>query len=1330
MIGHEKYSFRRVAAKASASLLAIIALFASSVGASSQTAPHYVVSSQRLLDTNIAGTVGNYAVNSRGDFFVMDGGSQYNSGFKVQHLLEFPANGGSPIVLFTDSSANGPNGVAVDPFDNLFLTENQGPAGANGYDSGIYQFPNTNGIYPGPTVYSAGTLTSCNPFIPAVAATATTAATPAVQANTNVCTVGAFQGTAFYYWQPLGIAADGQGNIYFYSNYDNTYGSTAKGIYACGPLCVQQGIGGQGTQLTPTPGNPGAVASSITSIAADYAGDVFYTDLKNVWELPISGRAAVQSTHQMSNVFDGTYTNPFGVQFDASGNMYVSDATGIWQVPSVETTGGAPCKGGADACMLVPASKFKLIPLPGLEPANQAPCYTNNVYGSVAADTKGNLVYSYSCPNYNQRYLYKSSLFSGQFPSAAVASAAGTPLTFTIQFDSATTLSSITAMQGSLPSTEFTLSPGTCAVGTAFAADSSCSFTVTFSPTGVGTRKGAVVITDSTGAITTTALSGIGTGTAITVDPGTPNLVSSSFKQSTGLAVDSSSNVFVADTKANTVTEYPAGGGAPVSIGTGLSAPTGVAVDGAGNVLIVNQGTGSTAATGAGSVVEVPNIKGVLTSASQSTIISGLNAPTDIVVDPAGNVYVSETGSNQVLQYSSAIRSGQTAASVVVGSGFNAPTGLALDSLGNVYVADTGNNKVVQVVDGKLSDVGNGLTAPTGVVVDPSGSVIIADGSGRLIRVPNETGQSAVGLNQADQQVLNSPLVYPYSVRLDTLGNLYVSDNVANAVYMLARAAGTVDFGDWNVNTVSDPQTLVVSNSGTDQVTLGNPLFAPVPAATGFTVTEGSNSQACGGGVFGSGFNCQIIASFAPTAAGATTYPLALAAPNVVNPVPTVNLKGNGVQLGSATIVVSQLQPVGAIAYGQTIQFQATITQSGSSPAPTGTVVFSFDGQDYRPSPVTAGVAVFQFPLVNAGHHTISAHYLGDANYPELQSTVVPVDISLSASTNTLVIVADSATPLSSAQTSTVTMTDTILPANPGLLQGTVTFFNMATSPATALSVVTLGAPDPKTGAYTATFAFNSVTGLRNGVYEIAAVFSGNSNYVTNSSPVFELTIVNPSFTVTMDKTTVTTSAASPGVINLVVTDYSNYQAGVSFTCAPAATTSGTSSTAPASTSGVPAVSQFAPNGYCVLRPLSAQLTSAPNLIPNTIYPVQLALQFEVDQNLLVVEGSFGWVGAGLALLLLLVWRKRVPTKGLKLTSLLIVLGLGGVAALSGCGSGSGSMYVTPPGTYNVVITATATPEANGIVPLCNLQICNLPPGPNNLPINSVQTFNATVVVK
>src|SRR6201999_1901758 len=173
------------------------------------------------------------------------------------------------------------------------------------------------------------------------------------------------------------------------------------------------------------------------------------------------------------------------------------------------------------------------------------------------------------------------------------------------------------------------------------------------------------------------------------------------------------SNVFVADPGAGTVKKYPAGGGAAVSLGSGLSNPVSVALDASGDLYILNQGT-----TGnSGSVVEVPSVAGVLTTASQQTLLTGLDSPSDLVLDGAGNFYITNTGANAVIQASATSLASGNAAIVALGYGLNAPTGIALDSSGNVYVADTGNNRVIEIADGSVSVVGNGTTAPTGVAV-------------------------------------------------------------------------------------------------------------------------------------------------------------------------------------------------------------------------------------------------------------------------------------------------------------------------------------------------------------------------------------------------------------------------------------------------------------------------------------------------------------------------------------------------------------------------------------------------------------------------------------
>ncbi len=91
---------------------------------------------------------------------------------------------------------------------------------------------------------------------------------------------------------------------------------------------------------------------------------------------------------------------------------------------------------------------------------------------------------------------------------------------------------------------------------------------------------------------------------------------------------------------------------------------------------------------------------------------SSLNFPTEVAFDSSGNLWVADEGNNRVLEFAHPFKSGELA-SVVLGqsdftssasataqNGLNDPYGVALDPAGNVWVADTGNNRVLEFLKG------------------------------------------------------------------------------------------------------------------------------------------------------------------------------------------------------------------------------------------------------------------------------------------------------------------------------------------------------------------------------------------------------------------------------------------------------------------------------------------------------------------------------------------------------------------------------------------------------------------------------------------------------
>ncbi|HEY1977708.1 MAG TPA: NHL repeat-containing protein [Candidatus Baltobacteraceae bacterium] len=123
-----------------------------------------------------------------------------------------------------------------------------------------------------------------------------------------------------------------------------------------------------------------------------------------------------------------------------------------------------------------------------------------------------------------------------------------------------------------------------------------------------------------------------------------------------------------------------------IQIGSGFKDPESIAVDSAGNVYVADSRK---------QTVEkiAPPFTGA-THGTISTVARGLKRPSGVAVDAMGNVYVSDTGSNQVWRIK------KNGASSVFGHGFSSPMGLAVDNKGDVYVADYGNNRIAEIIAG------------------------------------------------------------------------------------------------------------------------------------------------------------------------------------------------------------------------------------------------------------------------------------------------------------------------------------------------------------------------------------------------------------------------------------------------------------------------------------------------------------------------------------------------------------------------------------------------------------------------------------------------------
>jgi serine/threonine protein kinase len=159
---------------------------------------------------------------------------------------------------------------------------------------------------------------------------------------------------------------------------------------------------------------------------------------------------------------------------------------------------------------------------------------------------------------------------------------------------------------------------------------------------------------------------------------------------------------------------------------TGPNVPHGVAVDAAGNLYVTDGGSnGRVVKLAAGS------------STPEVLPFTGLNVPHGVAVDTAGNLYIVDSYNYRVVM----LTAGSATQSVLPFTGLNYPDGVAVDAAGNLYVTDTDNSRVLELAAGSATQAMlpfTGLSKPYGVAVDAAGNLYVTDGgsTGRVVKLP------------------------------------------------------------------------------------------------------------------------------------------------------------------------------------------------------------------------------------------------------------------------------------------------------------------------------------------------------------------------------------------------------------------------------------------------------------------------------------------------------------------------------------------------------------------------------------------------------------------
>jgi uncharacterized protein (TIGR03437 family) len=357
---------------------------------------------------------------------------------------------------------------------------------------------------------------------------------------------------------------------------------------------------------------------------------------------------------------------------------------------------------------------------------------------------------------------------------------------------------------------------------------------------------------------------------------------------------------FTISTIAGTGKSGYSGDGGP-AISATLNDPRGIVTDPAGNIYFCDRDNNvvrKISTTGIISTIAGTGTAGY-NGDNQPATSASLNIPWRVTMDPAGNLYIADAGNDRIRKVDT-----NGIITTVVGngnpgySGDGGPATLAtlripeqaeLDAFGDLYIADTGNNVIRKVgTNGVITTVaGNGFGAGTGnstgngaysgdggpatkaelnlpvsIALDSAGDILISDQVNNRIREVNSSGiittvagNGTSGATGDGGPAINAE-IDPAGIALDTSGNLYITDYVANKLRVLlpngniATVAGngttgfTGDGGPATSAELDSPRQVAVGTFG--EVYIADSLNNAIRKLTPAAITLGQTTNAFG----------------------------------------------------------------------------------------------------------------------------------------------------------------------------------------------------------------------------------------------------------------------------------------------------------------------------------------------------------------------------------------------------------------------------------------------------------------------------------------------------
>jgi len=425
-----------------------------------------------------------------------------------------------------------------------------------------------------------------------------------------------------------------------------------------------------------------------------------------------------------------------------------------------------------------------------------------------------------------------------------------------------------------------------------------------------------------------------------------------------------------------------------------LDSPAGVAVDATGNIYIADTHNNRIRKVISGTINTIAGTGAAGFSGDGGAATSAtLNLPTAVAVDAAGNLYIADTNNHRIRKISGAtittvagdgeqlyLNDGVAATQ----TGLDSPSGIAVDAAGNLYIGDTRNQRVRKVTlsSGLISTVaGNGtksfagdggaatsagLATPRGVAAAADGSIYFADSDNHRIRningagtISTAAGNGAQGFSGDTGPANLGMLDTPHAVAISS-GTAAIADTNNQRVRAILDA---------NINTVAG-----LGNSGTAALVLSG--TSPIVTGSGdLTATLLNGASKATGSV-----------TFLDVTTGVSTLGIA----SLQNNVATISLAGitAGTHLFAATYPGDALNPAITSGVFAVVATPAQVPNNFSIAAATATQIV-----------VPGAAASYQFTLTPQSGTFVSGVTLTVAGLPSgATASFAPASIAAGSS--------------------------------------------------------------------------------------------------------------------------------------------------------------------------------------------------------------------------------------------------------------------------------------------------------------------------------------------